>query len=126
MVQIETAEGLENIDEICQVDGVGESCILCKRDEADSPSQDLILIGPNDLALALLGYCSAKQTETIFLEAIDTIVETARRHGKKTGIVVLDGESAKKAKQRFDFVVLSADVRALQAWYGRELNLAMS
>lgn len=25
MVQIESAEGLENVDEICQVDGIGES-----------------------------------------------------------------------------------------------------
>ena len=27
MIQIETAQGLNNIDEICQVDGIGEPCL---------------------------------------------------------------------------------------------------
>lgn len=30
MVQIETVEGVKNIEEICQVDGVGESSQMCK------------------------------------------------------------------------------------------------
>lgn len=87
---------------------------------------DVILIGPNDLALSILGYFPAKWTEDPFIEAVDKIVMTANRHGKKVGLVVVDGEAAKKAKERFDLVVLTADVRALQAWYGRELQIAKS
>lgn len=109
MVQIETRAGLQNIDEICQVDGI-----------------DLLLIGPNDLALALLGYMPAKWTEPEYLAAIDTIAAAAKKHGKKSGIVVVDGERAKQAREKFDLVVLSADVRALQGWYRKELEIARS
>ena len=87
---------------------------------------DVIFIGPNDLALALLGYAPAKGTETTFQEAIDRIVSTAKKHCKKVGILARDGERAKEAKTRFDFVALGADARALQAWYRAELDLARS
>ncbi|KAK5120784.1 hypothetical protein LTR85_005850 [Meristemomyces frigidus] len=107
MVQIESADGLKNVEDICQVDGV-----------------DVIFIGPNDLALALLGYAPAKNTEPVFVEAINGIVASAKNYGKKVAMVVVDGEGAKKAKERFDLVVLSADARALQAWYRQELNVA--
>jgi 4-hydroxy-2-oxoheptanedioate aldolase len=86
----------------------------------------VIFIGPNDLALALLGYAPAKGDEHTFVEAIDRIVTTAKKHGKKTGILAKDGEAAKTMKQRFDFIALGADARALQAWYGKELSLARS
>lgn len=66
----------------------------------------------------------AKWTEPAYLNAIDAVVASAKLHGKKCGIVVVDGEGAKQALERFDLVVLSADVRALQAWYKRELNIA--
>lgn len=87
---------------------------------------DLIFIGPNDLALALLGYAPAKGTEPQFQAAIDQIVAAAKKHGKKIGILMKDGESAKQAKERFDFIALGAEVRALQAWYGKELAVARS
>ena len=91
-----------------------------------SLATDAVFIGSNDLALALLGNTPAKFTETVFLEAIDKVVESARKHGKKVGIVAVDGEAAKKSGERFDFVVMNADARALQAWYGRELKVARS
>ncbi|KAK8845536.1 hypothetical protein IAR55_006251 [Kwoniella newhampshirensis] len=107
MMQIETREGVENIDGICQVDGV-----------------DLILIGPNDLALALLGRHPARADDTIYFEAIEKIRTTGQKYGKKTGIVVVNGESARSALETFDFVILSNEVRALQAWYKTELAAA--
>lgn len=85
---------------------------------------DVIFIGPNDLALALLGYAPAKYTEPVFLAAIDKIVASAKQYGKKVAMVVVDGEGAKKAKEKFDLIVLSADVRAIQGWYRHELNVA--
>lgn len=85
---------------------------------------DVVFIGPNDLALALLGYAPAKGDEKIFVEAIDRIVTTTKNHGKKTGILAIDGEAARKMKDRFDFIALGADARALQAWYRKELSSA--
>jgi 4-hydroxy-2-oxoheptanedioate aldolase len=78
------------------------------------------------LALALLGYAPAKGDESPFTEAIDRIVSTAKKHGKKVGILAKDGEAAKTMKERFDFIALGADARALQGWYGKELTLAKS
>ena len=97
---------------------------MCGR--TDGHSKDLIFIGPNDLALALLGYTPAKYTEAIFLEAIEKITEAAKKHGKKVGILVLDGEGAKKAREQFDFIALGTDVRAIQAWFRKELTAARS
>lgn len=85
---------------------------------------DLIFIGPNDLALALLGYTPAKYTEGIFLDAVDVILATARKHGKKVGMLVPDGKTAMEAKKRFDLVAIGTDVRALQAWFRKEIALA--
>ncbi|TVY20393.1 2-keto-3-deoxy-L-rhamnonate aldolase [Lachnellula arida] len=116
MIQIETVAGVENVDEICQVDGVG----------INTHAKDLLFIGPNDLALSLLGYTPAKFTEAVFLAAIDKVVASAKKHGKKVGILTVDGETTKKAKERFDMVVLSNDTRSLQAWYGKELKIARS
>ncbi|WRT63128.1 uncharacterized protein IL334_000031 [Kwoniella shivajii] len=109
MMQIETREGLQNIEEICQVDGV-----------------DLVLIGPNDLALALMGRHPARPDDVDYFNAIEKIRSTGERYGKKTGIVVVDGETAQKALEKYDFVILSNEVRALQAWYKTELAVARS
>lgn len=126
MVQIETVAGVDNVDEICQVEGIGRLVWLEKMDRIDIYQLDLIFIGPNDLALSLLGYTPAKYTEKIFLDAIDKVVASAKKHGKKVGTLSVDGEAAKKAKERFDLVLLSADARAIQTWYRRELGIARS
>jgi 4-hydroxy-2-oxoheptanedioate aldolase len=98
--------------------------LIDRRKYTDRTRIDLIFIGPNDLALALLGYVPAKGTEPAFVEAIDKIVAAARKHGKKTGTLVLDGEAAKKAKERFDLVTIGTEVRAMQSWYGTHLKAA--
>ncbi|KAI1653437.1 Pyruvate/Phosphoenolpyruvate kinase-like domain-containing protein [Daldinia decipiens] len=109
MIQIETASAVENVDEIARVEGI-----------------DILFIGPNDLSLSLLGYTPANFTDTALLEAINNVVASAKRYGKKVGILSMDGEAAKKAKEMFDLIVISTDVRSLQAWYGKELNIARS
>ena len=83
-----------------------------------------MFIGPNDLALTLLGYTPAKWTETVFLEAVDKVVATAKKYDKKVGITAMDGEATKKALERFDLVILSGDVKSMQAWYKREMKIA--
>lgn len=83
---------------------------------------DVLLIGPNDLALAMLGYAPAKGDESVFTNAVETILATAKKHNKKAGLVVRDGDGAREAQKKgFDFIALSADGRALQGWYAREL-----
>ena len=86
--------------------------------------EDLLLIGPNDLSLALLGYAPPKGNEEVYLSATKKVVATAKKHGKYVGMVVIDGAHAKKASEVFDLVVLTADVRALQAWYRSEMAIA--
>jgi hypothetical protein len=39
-------------------------------------------------------------------------------------MVVVDGQGAKEACREFDFVIMTNEVRALQAWYERELGVA--
>lgn len=78
------------------------------------------------MALSLLGYTPAKGTEPEFLEAMDKIVDTAKRYGKKVGLFVTDGEAAREARERFDFVALGTDVRALQSFYTQALKQARS
>ncbi|KAL2789183.1 Pyruvate/Phosphoenolpyruvate kinase-like domain-containing protein [Aspergillus keveii] len=108
-LQIETKTGVENIDEICAVSGV-----------------DMIFIGPNDLALSLLGYVPAGGDEPEFVEAIEKIVIAARKHGKWVSRLSNDGASSKDHLKVFDTVAMSYDVRAIQHWYTAELHVARS
>ena len=64
---IETREGLENVEEICAVDGI-----------------DVIHIGSNDL-LAALG-APGTFGSPLHLEAVERIFNAARKHGKIPGI----------------------------------------
>lgn len=73
-----------------------------------------------------MGYAPANFNDTVLVEAIDKVVTSAKKYGKKVGILAVDGEAAKKAKERFDLVLMSADVRSLQAWYTKELKVARS
>ncbi|PYH80938.1 Phosphoenolpyruvate/pyruvate domain-containing protein [Aspergillus uvarum CBS 121591] len=108
-VQIETKMGVENVDAICAVPGV-----------------DMIFIGPNDLALSVLGYVPAKGNEPEFVEAIEKIVAAARRHGKWVSRLSNNGALCKEHLQVFDTVALSYDIRAVQNWYISELQVARS
>ncbi|KAJ5422812.1 Pyruvate/Phosphoenolpyruvate kinase-like domain-containing protein [Penicillium cf. griseofulvum] len=108
-VQIESKAGVENVDAICAVPGV-----------------DMVFIGPNDLALSILGYVPAKGTEPEFVTAIEKIVAAARKHGKWVGRLSNDGASCKEHLKVFDTAAMSYDVRAMQNWYTAELQLARS
>ena len=73
-----------------------------------------------------MGYAPPKFTEKVFLDAIDKVIASSKKHGKKVGILAVDGEKTKEIKNRFDMIVMSADIRSLQAWYKRELEIARS
>jgi 4-hydroxy-2-oxoheptanedioate aldolase len=109
MIQIETVAGVENVDEICAVEGV-----------------DLVFIGPNDLAQSLLGYVPARGDEPEFLAAIDKIIAAGRKHGKWVGRMVNNGAAAKEARERYDTVAITGDTKAIQNWYVAEFDVARS
>ena len=86
----------------------------------------MIFIGPNDLALSILGYVPAKGTEPKFVEALEKIVAAARNHGKWVGRLSNNGALCKEHLKTFDTVALSYDIRAMQNWYTAELQVARS
>lgn len=127
-LQIETEEGLANVDSICAVPGVGKVISLIKQAQGKYTDIliDMIFIGPNDLALSILGYVPAKGDEPEFVQAIDKIVAAARNHGKWVSRLSNDGNAVKSHMKVFNTVALSYDVRAIQNWYKAELNIARS
>ncbi|KAK5992151.1 2-keto-3-deoxy-L-rhamnonate aldolase [Cladobotryum mycophilum] len=108
-LQIESKAGVENVDAICAIPGV-----------------DMIFIGPNDLALSILGYLPAKGDEPEFVNAIEKIVLAARKHGKWVGRLSNNGALCKEHLKVFDTVAMSYDIRAIQNWYAAELLVARS
>ncbi|KAH3506129.1 hypothetical protein KXV55_004251 [Aspergillus fumigatus] len=108
-VQIESKLGVENVDEICAVPGI-----------------DMIFIGPNDLALSLLGYVPARGDEPEFVNAVEKIVAAAKNHNKCVGRLSNTGALCKEHLRVYDTVALSYDIRAMQNWYTRELQVARS
>ncbi|RSH82332.1 uncharacterized protein EHS24_007299 [Apiotrichum porosum] len=109
IVQIETRQGVENVEEIAAVDGI-----------------DFLFIGPNDLAQSLLGYTPARGDEPVFVNAINRIEAAARRHGKWFGRLVNDGSLAKQAFKTFDAVAITGDTKAITNWYTAEIKEARS
>ncbi|KAJ5092315.1 Pyruvate/Phosphoenolpyruvate kinase-like domain-containing protein [Penicillium alfredii] len=108
-LQIESKAGVDNVDAICAVPGI-----------------DMVFIGPNDLALSILGYVPAKGDEPEFVDAIEKIVAAARKHGKWVSRLSNDGASCREHLKVFDSVAMSYDIRALQNWYTAELQVARS
>ncbi|KAH7032313.1 2,4-dihydroxyhept-2-ene-1,7-dioic acid aldolase [Macrophomina phaseolina] len=108
-VQIESIAGVENVYAICAVPGV-----------------DMVFIGPNDLALSILGYVPAKGNEPEFVGAMEKIVAAAGKHGKWVGRLSNTGALCKGHLKVFDTVALSYDIRAIQNWYTTELQIARS
>lgn len=93
---IETAEGVDNADEIAAVDGV-----------------DCLWIGHFDLS-ASLGI-PGQFGHPRFLEAVDKIVAAAKRHHKSLGRLVPSvEEGARLIGQGFDFCCYSGDVWVLR------------
>lgn len=86
----------------------------------------MLFIGPNDLALSLLGYFPARGDEPEFVSAVEKIVAAARKHEKWVGRVSESGALCKEHLKVFDTVAMSYDVRAIQKWYTTELQVARS
>jgi 4-hydroxy-2-oxoheptanedioate aldolase len=97
MAQIETAEAIENLDEILTVPGL-----------------DAIYVGPSDLAMALGSQPRAGQGDTVVIEAKKKIVEACRRHKVPAGIHTPSSEAALKLiADGYQFVTIASDDRFL-------------
>ena len=103
---IETPRGLANVDAIADVDGL-----------------DGLFVGPADLSLALGVAPMPDWRKGPLPGALDTILDSARRHGKMAGIYCTSLAFAQDMKTLgFDYVNLSNDAAILrgtaQEWVG--------
>lgn len=88
IIQIESIAGLENIDEIASVPGVG-----------------VIFIGPADLSNAM-GYASSAPEVEL---AIQSILASCLRHGVACAITTNENTVAQRLEQGFRFVTVGFD-----------------
>lgn len=99
LAMVETAEALENLEDICS-----------------TPGLDGVLIGPADLGLSLGRKAMANQTDEVVLAAIDKILSTAKRHGIRTAIVNSTVDYSKQMIEKgFDLVTVTSDAGSLRA-----------
>lgn len=97
VIQIETAEGVANAEEIAAVDGA-----------------DVLFVGPTDLSynLGIRDQLESAQ----FTEALRKVSDAARRHGKAAGILVHNGALVPKVRELgYTFTALGSDGGAVRA-----------
>jgi 4-hydroxy-2-oxoheptanedioate aldolase len=103
IVMIETAEALENLDEIMSTPGV-----------------DAVYIGPNDLAYALGLHPAGDNDDPLHVKTVTHILDTAKKHGIAAGIQTGSVEYTKRyLDQGFHMVTLGSD-RAFMERLARE------
>lgn len=94
-IQIETAAGLANIEEIAAVEGI-----------------DVIYIGPGDLALSMGAFNPEGRARVD--DAIATIVDVCRRYGRPVGIFCMSPDHLKQSiDSGMTFVTLASDAMLL-------------
>jgi 4-hydroxy-2-oxoheptanedioate aldolase len=96
---IETAQALDNLDDILSVEGL-----------------DAVYIGPSDLSISLGCAPAMDDLEPKAAQAVDHILERAMAHGLVAGIHNTGPESAlKRIAKGFQFVTVSSDARLIAA-----------
>ncbi|MCP2046662.1 HpcH/HpaI aldolase family protein [Paenarthrobacter histidinolovorans] len=97
IIQIETLEALDTVEEIAAQDGV-----------------DVLFVGPLDLSYAL--GVPLQLDSNPFQEALQRVVAAAEGHGKAAGILAVDGHGAAKyVRQGFRFVAIGSDSTIMAA-----------
>ncbi|KAK4086649.1 hypothetical protein Purlil1_9039 [Purpureocillium lilacinum] len=98
MVQIETREALDVVEDIAAVDGI-----------------DVLFIGPFDLGNSIGHPILNGAMAPELTDAIGRILAACRKAGKKCGMYATSGEQAKTfADQGFDMISVAADYTALE------------
>lgn len=100
---IETAEALENLDDILSVQGV-----------------DAIYVGPADLSLSLGLAPQPDHDSPIFNDALAAIVAGCRRHGVVPGIHATGALTQRRRDQGFRMITVTGDALALRAGFASE------
>jgi len=108
IIQIETLGAFQNIEAFAKAEGV-----------------DVLFIGPFDLSNAL-GYPLAHGSEHVVVrDAIQKILDTAHRYGKKVGIFTVGDEDVRRrVEQGFDMVHVGSDLQFLQNGVGLGVAVA--
>jgi 2-keto-3-deoxy-L-rhamnonate aldolase RhmA len=97
MVQVETAEALQHLDEIVAIDGV-----------------DVLFIGPTDLSIAL-GVAGQSEAPEL-VSAIERVIEHCKAHGVATAIQANDLAYAKRWVERgMEIISYSSEIGLLAA-----------
>jgi 4-hydroxy-2-oxoheptanedioate aldolase len=108
MVQIESRDGLNNVEEILSVPGI-----------------DVAFVGPNDLHAQLGFPPSYDGTEPEFVAALERIQAAAKKNHLAAGIMTGDGASAaKRVQQGFQLVTVTTDLNSMIAGATRQLHQA--
>ena len=104
---IETAEAIENLDEILSVPGV-----------------DAIYVGPADLSISLGLGPYGNDGQAVFDDALKTIVAACQRHGVVPGIHASGPLTPVRREQGFRMITVTSDALAIRAGYTAELAAA--
>ncbi len=108
IVQIESAQALENLDGILSMPGI-----------------DVAFVGPNDLHAQLGLTPSTEGAEPEFVEALERIKAAARRHNVALGIFSGNGEAAaERIRQGFQMISVTTDIRSMMVEATRNLRIA--
>ncbi len=107
IIQIETKEGVNNIEDILSVEGI-----------------DGVMIGPYDLSGS---YGVPGQLDhPLVKEAAKKVIAACAKHGRSCGTQLVDPDAAQRDaafKDGFNFIVLSSDLFALWQWGERMRKL---
>ena len=104
---IETAEAIDNLDEILSVPGV-----------------DAIYVGPADLGVSLGLSPYGNDGNATFDDALKTIVDACQRHGVVPGIHATGALTPVRREQGFRMITVTSDAMAIRAGYTSELAAA--
>jgi 4-hydroxy-2-oxoheptanedioate aldolase len=108
IVQIESAQALQNLDEILSVPGI-----------------DVAFVGPNDLHAQLGLVPSSDGAEPEFLQALERVKVAARKHQIALGIFSSDGQAAaERVSQGFQMISVTTDVSSMITYATQNLRIA--
>ncbi len=110
IIQIESAQALQNLDEILSVPGI-----------------DVAFVGPNDLHAQLGLPPSTEGAEPEFTQALERIKTTASKYHIATGIFSRDGQAAiARLHQGFHMISVTTDISSLITAATQNLSTARS
>jgi len=99
VVMAEHVQAIENAEEILSVPGI-----------------DAIFIGPNDLHNSMGKPPSFESDDKQFVQSVEHILNTARKHGVAPGIHVVDADAAqRRIAQGFQFVAVASEAGMMLA-----------